>query len=70
MSATDPKELTSAAQVLGEAAAQVPAGSVLAGWFDDFTSQCKYGTVEVEIYSSSWIGSGASITETSSGCTR
>ncbi|EGR96774.1 hypothetical protein HMPREF1162_1624 [, partial [[Propionibacterium] namnetense SK182B-JCVI] len=47
VSAADPKDLTSAAQVLGEAAAQVPSGSVLAGWFDDFTSQCKYGTVEV-----------------------
>lgn len=47
ISAADPKDLISAAQVLGEAAAQVPSGSVLAGWFDDFTSQCKYGTVEV-----------------------
>lgn len=47
VSSADPKDLTSAAQVLGEAAAQVPAGSVLAGWFDDFTAQCKYGIVEV-----------------------
>ena len=47
VSSADPNDLTSAAQVLGEAAVQVPAGSVLAGWFDDFTAQCKYGIVEV-----------------------